>query len=159
MIPKDAQKPQDGRTRAARENKTVENKSDENACLPMPRKSPFLDMTDLYTVPGTADEVIDSLRDNPEAFARFKALHKGLSEGRMKLHNSLLSRSVSGGLSVRQRDVPPCRLRSFVCRDHGANERVGLARKKGALQRQEQNRCDEPPGAWRIRVKTQLFCL
>lgn len=147
MIPKDAQKPQDGRTRAARENKTVENKSDENACFPMPRKSPFLDMTDLYTVPGTADEVIDSLRDNPEAFARFKALHKGLSEGRMKLHNSLLSRSVSGGLSVRQREM--CRLAAFglsyaeiaarmnVSVSHVKKELYNVKNKTGAMNRRE----------------------
>lgn len=35
--------------------------------LPMPRKSPFLDMTDLYRSPGSADESIASLEGQPEA--------------------------------------------------------------------------------------------
>ena len=39
----------------------------------IPRKSPSLMMTDLYNTPGTADEVIESLRDNPEAAAIFAA--------------------------------------------------------------------------------------
>ncbi len=39
----------------------------------MPRKSPFLDMTDLYTAPGSADECIKDLADNPEAQALFAA--------------------------------------------------------------------------------------
>ncbi len=69
MIPKDAPRPIDGRTKQARKNKTTEN----NINLPMPRKAPFLDMTDLYTVPGTADKVIESLADNPEAQALFAA--------------------------------------------------------------------------------------
>lgn len=41
--------------------------------LPMPRKSPFLDMTDLYSRPGTAQEAIDALEGNPEAQALFAA--------------------------------------------------------------------------------------
>lgn len=69
MIPKNAQRPIDGRTKQARENKSAEN----NINIPMPRKAPFLDMTDLYTVPGTADKVIDSLAENPEAQALFAA--------------------------------------------------------------------------------------
>ena len=39
----------------------------------MPRKSPFLDMTDLYTEPGSAEKVIESLADHPEAQALFAA--------------------------------------------------------------------------------------
>lgn len=35
--------------------------------LPMPRKSPFLDMTDLYNAPGSADESIAALEGQPEA--------------------------------------------------------------------------------------------
>lgn len=35
--------------------------------LPMPRKSPFLDMTDLYNAPGSADKSISVLESNPEA--------------------------------------------------------------------------------------------
>ena len=69
MIPKHASKPSDRRTRQARENKRTAEKPD----IPMPRKSPFLDMTELYSVPGTADKVIESLADNPEAQALFAA--------------------------------------------------------------------------------------
>ena len=49
-------------------------KNDSNSVkLPMPRKSPFLDMTDLYRVAGTADECIKNLSYNPEAQALFAA--------------------------------------------------------------------------------------
>ena len=49
-------------------------KNDSNSVkLPMPRKSPFLDMTDLYTKAGTAEKVIESLAENPEAQALFAA--------------------------------------------------------------------------------------
>lgn len=41
--------------------------------LPMPRKSPFLDMTDLYFRPGMAQEAIEALEGNPEAQALFAA--------------------------------------------------------------------------------------
>lgn len=41
--------------------------------LPMPRKSPFLDMTDLYNKVGKADECAEMLVNNPEAYALFKA--------------------------------------------------------------------------------------
>ncbi len=41
--------------------------------LPMPRKSPFLDMTDLYHTPGTAEQCIALLRGQPEAQALFAA--------------------------------------------------------------------------------------
>lgn len=41
--------------------------------LPMPRKSPFLDMTDLYNAPGTAEAAIEGLRDQPEAQELFAA--------------------------------------------------------------------------------------
>ncbi len=67
MIPKEAQRPIDRRTRKARESKN------EVHTLSMPRKAPFLDMTDLYTVSGTADQVIKSLADHPEAQALFAA--------------------------------------------------------------------------------------
>jgi len=45
----------------------------ENPTLPMPRKSPFLDMTDFYGKPGTADESAAMLINNPEAHALFEA--------------------------------------------------------------------------------------
>jgi len=65
MIPKDAVKPIDGRTKAGRTH------SSEN--MPLPRKTPFLHMTDLYHTPGTADEVGASLAYNHEAEVLFNA--------------------------------------------------------------------------------------
>ncbi len=41
--------------------------------MPMPRKSPFLDMTSIYHTPGKADENATMLENNPEAFALFEA--------------------------------------------------------------------------------------
>lgn len=67
MIPADAVRPADLRY------KEVQNSVVESPDLPMPRKAPFLDMTDLYTKPGSADEVIESLADHPEAQALFAA--------------------------------------------------------------------------------------
>lgn len=68
MIPADAQRPIDGRSKAGKAAK--ENTA---ANQPLIRKAPFLDMTDLYTKAGTADAVIESLSDNPEAQALFAA--------------------------------------------------------------------------------------
>lgn len=65
MIPKDAVKPIDGRTKAGR---TLQNEN-----MPMPRKTPFLYMTDLYSIPGTADSVGESLSYNHEAQVLFEA--------------------------------------------------------------------------------------
>lgn len=69
MIPKAAVKPADGRTKeakAARQNQEEEN-------LPLPRKTPFLYMSDLYSVPGSADQVAKTLADNHEAQVLFEA--------------------------------------------------------------------------------------
>ena len=41
--------------------------------LPMPKKSPFLDMTTLYDKVGSADDCTEMLVNNPEAYALFKA--------------------------------------------------------------------------------------
>ena len=41
--------------------------------LPMPRKTPFLDMTNLYSVPGEAENASLMLENNPEARALFDA--------------------------------------------------------------------------------------
>lgn len=46
---------------------------DGDVYLPMPRKSPFLDMTDLYHTPGAADRSAEALSDHPEAKALFEA--------------------------------------------------------------------------------------
>ena len=65
MIPKDARRAPDGRTKAGRER--------VNEDMPLPRKTPFLYMTDLYHTPGTADEVGKSLAYNHEAEVLFEA--------------------------------------------------------------------------------------
>ena len=65
MIPKHAKKPIDRRTKAGKAY------LDENA--PLPRKTPFLYMTDLYHTPGTADRVSESLAYHHEAKVLFEA--------------------------------------------------------------------------------------
>ena len=65
MIPSNAQKPPDGRTRAGR------LKVEED--MPLPRKTPFLYMTDLYSTPGDADTVPESLSFHHEAKVLFEA--------------------------------------------------------------------------------------
>ena len=63
MIPKSTQKPVDGRTKASKQNKGVSVETN----MPMPKQTPFLHMTDLYSIAGTAQQSIASLADNPEA--------------------------------------------------------------------------------------------
>ena len=63
MIPKNTQKPIDGRTKASKENVVSLFKKN----MPMPRKTPFLHMTDLYSVAGNAEKSIAALKSNPEA--------------------------------------------------------------------------------------------
>ena len=41
--------------------------------MPMPKKSPFLDMTSLYNSYGAVDECVDQVINNPEAHALFEA--------------------------------------------------------------------------------------
>jgi hypothetical protein len=65
MIPMKANKPIDGRTKEAR--------AEHEADMPLPRKTPFLYMTDLYHTPGTADKVGESLAYNHEAQVLFEA--------------------------------------------------------------------------------------
>ena len=65
MIPADAVRPIDRRTRAGRAH------IDED--MPLPRKTPFLYMTDLYHTPGDADRVTESLFYNHEAQLLFEA--------------------------------------------------------------------------------------
>ncbi len=48
-------------------------KANEEPHMPMPKKSPFLDMTTLYNKAGTADECVSMLINNPEAHALFEA--------------------------------------------------------------------------------------
>jgi DNA-binding CsgD family transcriptional regulator len=65
FIPKNLKKPPDGRTKKGQEK--------ANSDMPLPRKTPFLYMTDLYRVPGSADTVAESLAYNPEARILFEA--------------------------------------------------------------------------------------
>lgn len=65
MIPKDAPRPVDGRTKAGR--------SLINEDMPLPRKTPFLYMSDLYNTPGTADSIGKSLAYHHEAQVLFEA--------------------------------------------------------------------------------------
>ncbi|MBO5757330.1 MAG: hypothetical protein J6S28_06515 [Clostridia bacterium] len=48
-------------------------KKEDEPTLPMPKKSPFLDMTNLYNRAGGADECKEMLVNNPEAYALFEA--------------------------------------------------------------------------------------
>lgn len=68
MIPSDAQRPLDGRSRAGKAAKAA---SPVNQ--PLIRKSPFLDMTDLYNAAGAADMRMEALAPYPEAQALFAA--------------------------------------------------------------------------------------
>lgn len=63
MIPKTTQKPIDGRTKVSKDNKAALLEKD----MPMPRNTPFLHMTDLYSVAGNAEKSIAALEGNPEA--------------------------------------------------------------------------------------------
>jgi len=65
MIPKDARRPMDGRTKAA--------KTEAERDMPLPRRTPFLYMSDLYHTPGTADDVGVTLAYNHEAQVLFDA--------------------------------------------------------------------------------------
>ena len=65
MLPKNAERPVDGRTKAGR-NRTEED-------MPLPRKTPFLYMTDLYTVGISPEKTAEALSYNHEAQVLFEA--------------------------------------------------------------------------------------
>ena len=65
MIPQNAKKPPDGRTKSGRAYASED--------MPLPRKTPFLYMSDLYHTAGTADSVGEGLAYNPEARVLFEA--------------------------------------------------------------------------------------
>ena len=73
MIPEGAQKPADGRRKSKLDAEGAGNGEKPGFNMPMPRKTPFLHMTDLYSVPGSADDSVAALADNPEAQALLKA--------------------------------------------------------------------------------------
>lgn len=64
MIPDDAVQPIDMRKKATYDRLAIE---------PLIRKTPFLDMTDLYTVPGSAEESARALETHPEAKLLFES--------------------------------------------------------------------------------------
>ncbi len=91
MIPKTAKRPVDGRTKAGR----TEMRKLLNADMPLPRKTPFLYMTDLYSTPGTAQRAIGELSDNHEAqvlFAAEIAYSRGQIDKVYEAANYLLSK-------------------------------------------------------------------
>lgn len=61
MIPADAARPLPDKKRGNAEG------AEETADMPLPRKTPFLDMTNLYHTPGCAAPSIQALAYNPEA--------------------------------------------------------------------------------------------
>lgn len=68
LLPKDVQKPADGRTKASR---SIQQQTALE--LPLPRRTPFLHMTDLYNTPGSADESAKKLEGNKMAQVLFEA--------------------------------------------------------------------------------------
>lgn len=68
MIPENAVRPPDGRSKAGRAEKEA-----ASGYVPLLRKSPILLMTDLYNAPGTADDCIAALDEHPEAQALMQA--------------------------------------------------------------------------------------
>lgn len=69
MIPKNASKPLDGRTRSARQAQSEQSRVN----MPMPRKTPFLHMTNYYHTPGCAETAIEAFAGNLEAQTLFAA--------------------------------------------------------------------------------------
>ena len=69
MIPENAEKPHDGRTKEGR----TESKAPFDMSVTMPRKTPFLLMTDLYSKPGSAEESAERLSDFSLAKTLFEA--------------------------------------------------------------------------------------
>ena len=68
MIPEDAVRPPDGRSKTGRAAKEYAEHH-----IPLLRKSPILLMTDLYNAPGAADECIAALEEYPESQALMQA--------------------------------------------------------------------------------------
>ena len=65
FIPRNTPKPADGRTKAA--------KREADRDMPLPRKTPFLYMSDLYHSTGSIEGVIEELAYNHEAQVLFEA--------------------------------------------------------------------------------------
>lgn len=77
----------------------------EEPTLPMPRKSPFLDMTNLYHTAGKADKCAEMLINQPEAHALFEAqiayrrgeIEKVYEQARYFLHSHSGFYAIIGG--------------------------------------------------------------
>lgn len=67
FIPDDAEKPADMRTKASKQN------AYSAPALIMPKQTPILIMSDLYSVPGSAEQCIKDLSDWPEVATLFEA--------------------------------------------------------------------------------------
>lgn len=80
-------------------------KKEEEPTLPMPRKSPFLDMTNLYNKAGGAAECAEMLINQPEAHALFEAqiafrrgeIEKVYDQARYFLHSHSGFYAIIGG--------------------------------------------------------------
>lgn len=68
-IPEQAVRPADGRTKAAK----LQQETVLESAMPFPKRTPLLYMSDLYSVPGSADSVTESLSYNREAQVLFEA--------------------------------------------------------------------------------------
>ena len=73
------------------------------------------------------DNLLDDrlLLKDAAAHARYKKLYRTLIEEWTKLHNALLSRSVTNALTVRQREM--CRLAAFGLSDQGIAARMNVS--------------------------------
>lgn len=94
MIPADVPRPIDRRRR--------EHKNTDTKAL-MPRRSPFIAMTDIYSVPGSADRVLASLSDMPETAALFEAqiaLYRGEIDRVYDMAHYFLSNSFTYNMQV-----------------------------------------------------------
>ncbi len=70
MIPENAQKPADGRSKAFKQSK---DNIEDKFLLPCPKENSFLIHTDLYNTAGAADSIIASYTDFPETARIIKA--------------------------------------------------------------------------------------
>lgn len=70
MIPENAEKPIDRRTRQARQQNL---KGDENYRFILPRQNPFLLHTDIYSEPGSGDEAVKQYEQYSETYKILKA--------------------------------------------------------------------------------------
>ncbi len=81
MIPEEAEKPADGRTR---QQKAIKGTVHGNFLLPIPKQNPFLIYTDLYSAAGTADSLVERFARYPETARIVKAqfdAHRGDFDG------------------------------------------------------------------------------